>query len=138
MYVELDQLWASRAGLSICDGFVWNGYFGLAFKEVFAGGKNIEWQAVRRIKNSPLTSEEIARIEMGLKKFKLDWISIWRFLVPYRDPSLLPRQWRIAFGTQKSYKSDAKKKAKRRLYESKRRASKPPVSIQHSSSEKEV
>ncbi|CAI9756423.1 unnamed protein product [Fraxinus pennsylvanica] len=94
-------------------------------------------KAVRRIKNSPLTSEEIARIEMGLKKFKLDWISIWRFLVPYRDPSLLPRQWRIAFGTQKSYKSDAKKKAKRRLYESKRRASKPPVSIQHSSSEKE-
>ncbi|KAL2518196.1 Homeodomain-like superfamily protein [Abeliophyllum distichum] len=94
-------------------------------------------KAVRRIKNSPLTSEEIARIEVGLKKCKLDWISIWRFLVPYRDPSLLPRQWRIALGTQKSYKSDANKKAKRRLYESKRRASKPSVSTRHSSSGKE-
>ncbi|KAK4428184.1 hypothetical protein Salat_1587400 [Sesamum alatum] len=94
-------------------------------------------KAVRRMKNSPLTSEEIARIELGLKKFKLDWISIWRFFVPYRDPSLLPRQWRIASGTQKSYKSDENKKAKRRLYELKRKTSKPSPSNWHSSSEKE-
>ncbi|PIN17518.1 hypothetical protein CDL12_09829 [Handroanthus impetiginosus] len=94
-------------------------------------------KAVRRIKNSPLTSEEIARIEVGLKKFKLDWISIWRFFVPYRDPYLLPRQWRIASGTQKSYKSDANKKAKRRLYELRRKTSKPAPSTWHSSSEKE-
>ncbi|KAI3454306.1 hypothetical protein Pfo_010969 [Paulownia fortunei] len=94
-------------------------------------------KAVRRMKNSPLTSEETARIEVGLKKFKLDWISIWRFFVPYRDPSLLPRQWRIASGTQKSYKSDANKKAKRRLYELRRKTSKPSPSTWHSSSEKE-
>ena len=74
----------------------------------------------------------------GLKKFKLDFMSIWRFFLPYRDPSLLPRQWRIATGTQKSYKSDANKKAKRRLYESKRKSSKPSPSSWHSSSEKEV
>ncbi|KAG8378617.1 hypothetical protein BUALT_Bualt07G0004100 [Buddleja alternifolia] len=94
-------------------------------------------KAVRRMKNSPLTSEEIACIEAGLKKFKLDWISIWRFFVPYRDPSLLPRQWRIASGTQKSYKSDANKKAKRRLYELGRKNSKPSPSTLLSSSEKE-
>ncbi|XP_073139432.1 uncharacterized protein [Henckelia pumila] len=94
-------------------------------------------KAVRRIKNSPLTSEEIARIEVGLKKLKLDWISIWRFFVPYRDPSLLPRLWRIASGTQKSYKSDANKKAKRRLYELRRKEAKPLAPMQHSSSEKE-
>lgn len=94
-------------------------------------------KAVRRIKNSPLTSEEIARIEVGLKKLKLDWISIWRFFVPYRDPSLLPRLWRIASGTQKSYKSDANKKAKRRLYELRKKEAKPLAPMQHSSSEKE-
>ncbi|KAL1541927.1 hypothetical protein AAHA92_26084 [Salvia divinorum] len=94
-------------------------------------------KSVRRIKNAPLTLEEIARIELGLKKFKLDFMSIWRFFLPYRDPSLLPRQWRIATGTQKSYKSDANKKAKRRLYEFKRKSSKPSPSSWHSSSEKE-
>ncbi|KAL3521998.1 hypothetical protein ACH5RR_014832 [Cinchona calisaya] len=78
-------------------------------------------KAVRRMKSSPLTTEEIARIEEGLKIFKLDWMSIWKFIVPYRDPSLLPRQWRIATGTQKSYKSDEKKKSKRQLYERNRR-----------------
>lgn len=82
-------------------------------------------KVVRRMKNSPLTAEEIARIEEGLKIFKLDWMSIWKFFVPYRDPSLLPRQWRIANGTQKSYKCDATKNAKRQLYERNRRASKP-------------
>ncbi|GFP88512.1 thioredoxin-like 3-3 [Phtheirospermum japonicum] len=93
-------------------------------------------KAVRRMKNSPLTSEEMARIDVGLKRFKLDWISIWRSFVPYRDPSLLPRQWRIACGTQKSYKSDADKNAKRRLNQLKRKTSKPP-STGHSFSEKE-
>ncbi|CAN4100583.1 unnamed protein product [Withania somnifera] len=78
-------------------------------------------KAVRRMKNSPLTAEEVARIEEGLKVFKLDWMSVWKFIVPYRDPSLLPRQWRTAIGTQKSYTSDANKKAKRRLYDLERR-----------------
>ncbi|MCD7466311.1 Homeodomain-like super protein [Datura stramonium] len=78
-------------------------------------------KAVRRMKNSPLTAEEVARIEEGLKVFKLDWMSVWKFIVPYRDPSLLPRQWRTAIGTQKSYKSDASKRAKRRLYDLERK-----------------
>ncbi|XVE87784.1 hypothetical protein DITRI_Ditri19aG0015900 [Diplodiscus trichospermus] len=78
-------------------------------------------KAVRRIKTSPLIAEEIRGIHEGLKVFKLDWMSVWKFIVPHRDPSLLPRQWRIALGTQKSYKQDAAKKEKRRLYESERR-----------------
>ncbi|CAH9066125.1 unnamed protein product [Cuscuta epithymum] len=78
-------------------------------------------KAVRRMKNSPLTAEEFARIEEGLKVFKLDWMSVWKFIVPYRDPSLLPRQWRIAAGTQKSYRSDAITKEKRRLHDSQKR-----------------
>ncbi|KAG6641690.1 uncharacterized protein LOC122275671 [Carya illinoinensis] len=78
-------------------------------------------KAVRRMKTSPLTVEEIACIQEGLKLYKLDWMSVWRFVVPHRDPSLLPRQWRIALGTQKSYKQDAAKKEKRRLYEARRR-----------------
>lgn len=57
----------------------------------------------------------------GLKVYKYNWMSVWQFIVPHRDPSLLPRQWRIALGTQKSYKLDAAKKEKRRLYESKKR-----------------
>ena len=57
----------------------------------------------------------------GLKYYKFDWMSVWQYIVPHRDPSLLPRQWRIALGTQKSYKVDASKREKRRLYESKRR-----------------
>ncbi|CAN4099199.1 unnamed protein product [Withania somnifera] len=78
-------------------------------------------KAVWRMKNSPLTAEEVKRIEEGLKVFKLDWMSVWKFIVPYRDPSLLPRQWRTAIGTQKSYTSDASKKAKRRLYDLERK-----------------
>ncbi|XP_059624204.1 uncharacterized protein LOC132267146 [Cornus florida] len=95
-------------------------------------------KAVRRMKNSPLTAEEMARIQEGLKVFKLDWMSIWKFTVPYRDPSLLPRQWRIATGTQKIYKSNAEKKEKRRLYESHRRKCKSAASASwQTSSEKE-
>ncbi|KAK7359775.1 hypothetical protein VNO77_01740 [Canavalia gladiata] len=78
-------------------------------------------KAVRRMKTSPLTAEEIACIQEGLKIYKFDWMSVWQYIVPHRDPSLLPRQWRIALGTQKSYKVDASKREKRRLYESKRR-----------------
>lgn len=48
-------------------------------------------------------------------------MSIWQYLVPHRDPSLLPRQWRTALGTQKSYKQDEAKKERRRLYDFKRR-----------------
>ncbi|KAJ4954889.1 hypothetical protein NE237_011672 [Protea cynaroides] len=95
-------------------------------------------KAVRRMKTSPLTSEEKARIHEGLRVFKLDWMSIWKFIVPYRDPSLLPRQWRIALGTQKSYRSDAAKKEKRRLYESMRRKSKAAgIAYWQTASEKE-
>ncbi|MCL7034361.1 hypothetical protein MKW94_010913 [Papaver nudicaule] len=78
---------------------------------------------VRRMKTSPLTVEEKARIAEGLSVFKLDWMSVWKFIVPHRDPSLLPRQWRIAVGTQKSYKSEGAKKEKRRLYSKERRKS---------------
>ncbi|XP_021840162.1 uncharacterized protein [Spinacia oleracea] len=82
---------------------------------------------VRKMKTSPLTDEEKARIQEGLKAFKLDWVSVWRTMVPYRDPNLLPRQWRIAIGTQKSYKADSAKKEKHRVYESNRRRSKMAV-----------
>ncbi|XP_050235391.1 uncharacterized protein LOC126683732 [Mercurialis annua] len=78
-------------------------------------------KAVRKMKTSPLTSEEVECIQEGLRAFKHDWTSVWRFIVPHRDPSLLPRQWRVAIGTQRSYKSDAAKKEKRRVYESNRR-----------------
>nr|XP_043619049.1 uncharacterized protein LOC122590939 [Erigeron canadensis] len=81
-------------------------------------------KAVRRMKTSPLTPQEKALITEGLKVFKLDWMSVWRYVVPHRDPSLLSRQWRTAVGDQKSYKTDEHTKAKRRLYESKRRKSK--------------
>lgn len=63
----------------------------------------------------------MAKNIQGLKHYKFDWMSVWQFIVPYRDPALLPRQWRVAFGTQKSYKVDASKKDKRRSYESERR-----------------
>lgn len=78
-------------------------------------------KVIRKMKASPLTEEERARIKEGLKVFKLDWMSVWRYVVPYRDPSLLPRQWRIANGTQKSYKTSDDQKARRRLYELNRR-----------------
>jgi len=56
-----------------------------------------------------------------LRVLKNDWTSVWRFVVPHRDPSLLQRQWRVASGVQKSYtKSDAAKE-RRRTYEAKRR-----------------
>ncbi|KAK7267144.1 hypothetical protein RIF29_19808 [Crotalaria pallida] len=70
-------------------------------------------KAVRRMKTSPLTTEEIECIQEGLKIYKHDWMSVWQCVVPHRDPSLLPRQWRVALGTQKSYKVDASKKEKR-------------------------
>ncbi len=57
----------------------------------------------------------------ALKVFKYDWSKVWQFCVPHRDPALLPRQWRIALGTQKSYKSNEINKEKRRLYEAGRR-----------------
>ncbi|CAD6337361.1 unnamed protein product [Miscanthus lutarioriparius] len=76
---------------------------------------------VRRMKASPLTVEEKECIEKGLRIFKNDWTSVWKFVVPHRDPSLLQRQWRVASGVQKSYsKSDAQKE-RRRTYEAKRR-----------------
>ncbi|WVZ82191.1 hypothetical protein U9M48_029479 [Paspalum notatum var. saurae] len=76
---------------------------------------------VRRMKASPLTVEEKESIQEGLRIFKNDWTSVWRFVVPHRDPSLLQRQWRVASGVQKSYtKSDAEKE-RRRTYEAKRR-----------------
>lgn len=78
-------------------------------------------KAVKRWKTSPLTPQEKARIEEGLKVFKLDWMAVWQYVVPYRDPTLLARQYRTAVGNQKSYKIDELKKAKRRLYESNRR-----------------
>ncbi|KAI4365466.1 hypothetical protein MLD38_021451 [Melastoma candidum] len=78
-------------------------------------------KAVRRMKTSPLTAEEMQYIQEGLKIYKLDWMSVWKYVVPHRDPSLLPRQWRIAMGIQKSYKVDPAKKQKRCKYEAERR-----------------
>lgn len=66
-------------------------------------------------------------------------MSIWKFIVPHRDPTLLMRQFRIATGTQKSYKTDAAKKEKRRIYESNRRKFRGLSSMTwQSASEKEV
>ena len=48
-------------------------------------------------------------------------MSVRKYVVPHRDPSLLPRQWRIAMGIQKSYKVDPAKKQKRCKYEAERR-----------------
>jgi hypothetical protein len=57
----------------------------------------------------------------GLKIFKNDWTSVWKFVLPYRDPAQLQRQWKVATGVQRSYsKSDALKE-KRRTYEAKRK-----------------
>ncbi|KAL5974445.1 hypothetical protein ACLOJK_031110 [Asimina triloba] len=95
-------------------------------------------KAVRRMKTSPLTAEEKARIHEGLKVLKLNWISVWRFCVPHRDPALLPRQWRIALGTQKSYKSSEEAKEKRRLYEKRRRNAKKSFTSWQSVSDKEA
>lgn len=78
-------------------------------------------KAVRRMKASPLTPEEKACIHEGLRVLKSDWIKVWQYCVPYRDPALLPRQWRIAQGIQKSYKTDDATKERRRLYEARRR-----------------
>ncbi|KAF8030132.1 hypothetical protein BT93_E2536 [Corymbia citriodora subsp. variegata] len=78
-------------------------------------------KAVRRMKTSPLTAEEVQCIQEGFKIYKLDWMSVCKFIVPHRDPSLLPRQWRVALGTQKSYKQNPTKKEKRRAYEAERR-----------------
>ncbi|KAJ0963458.1 hypothetical protein J5N97_028580 [Dioscorea zingiberensis] len=95
-------------------------------------------KAVRRMKASPLTSDEQARIYEGLKVFKHDWLSVWKFFVPHRDPSLLQRQWRTATGTQKSYKKCEALKLKRRLYEAKRRERKASLGDCQLSSRKEV
>lgn len=68
--------------------------------------------------------------QQGLKLYKSDWMSVWQYIVPHRDPFLLPRQWRIALGTQKSYKTDESKKEKRRLYESERRKLRAATTIE--------
>ncbi|WOL09149.1 hypothetical protein Cni_G17902 [Canna indica] len=95
-------------------------------------------KTVRRMKTSPLTADEKARIYEGLKLFKQDWLSVWKIFVPHRDPSLLPRQWRIATGTQKSYKKSEAIKEKRRLYEARRRRLKASISDGNTLFEKEV
>ncbi|KAL2652074.1 hypothetical protein R1flu_020202 [Riccia fluitans] len=81
-------------------------------------------KAVRRMKSSPLSAVEKARIQEGLKIYKYDWHKVWEFCVPHRDPAVLPRQWRIALGTQKSYKTSESSKERRRLYEANRRQAK--------------
>ncbi|KAL9384276.1 hypothetical protein Peur_024599 [Populus x canadensis] len=94
-------------------------------------------KAVRRMKTSPLTTEETERIQEGLRVYKLDWLSVWKFVVPHRDPSLLPRQLRIALGTQKSYKQDAAKKEKRRISEARKRSRTTELSNWKPASDKE-
>ncbi|KAL0908828.1 hypothetical protein M5K25_023337 [Dendrobium thyrsiflorum] len=94
-------------------------------------------KTVRRMKSSPLTEHEKALIDKGLRIFKNNWLSVWEYCVPHRDPSMLARQWRIATGTQKSYKKTEAVKEKRRLYEAKRRRLKTCMTEQENS-EKEV
>ncbi|PKU64803.1 hypothetical protein MA16_Dca012667 [Dendrobium catenatum] len=94
-------------------------------------------KTVRRMKSSPLTEHEKALIDKGLRIFKNNWLSVWENCVPHRDPSMLARQWRIATGTQKSYKKTEVVKEKRRLYEAKRRRLKACMADQENS-EKEV
>jgi hypothetical protein len=65
-------------------------------------------------------------------------LSVWKFVVPHRDPSLLPRQLRIALGTQKSYKQDAAKKEKRRISEARKRSRTTELSNWKPASDKEV
>uniref|UniRef100_A0A453R001 Uncharacterized protein n=1 Tax=Aegilops tauschii subsp. strangulata TaxID=200361 RepID=A0A453R001_AEGTS len=74
----------------------------------------------------------------GLKIFKHDWTSIWKFVVPYRDPSLLQRQWRVANGVQRSYSKSEALKAKRRTYEAKRRQLKASMADSQVGREQEV
>lgn len=59
-----------------------------------------------------------------MKLFKMDWMAVWKYAVPHRDPSLISRQYRTAVGKQKSYKGDELKREKRRAYERQRRKSK--------------
>ncbi|CAL9771784.1 unnamed protein product [Musa acuminata subsp. burmannicoides] len=80
----------------------------------------------------------IAWSNQGLKLFKQDGLSVWKYFVPHRDPSLLPRQWRIATGTQKSYRKSEAIKEKTRLYEAKRRRLKASMADGHTLSEKEI
>ncbi|KAH9550582.1 hypothetical protein CY35_10G079500 [Sphagnum magellanicum] len=74
-------------------------------------------KAVRRMKSAPFTAEEKECIEEALKVYKYDWARIWQFCVPHRDPVALPRQWRIALGTQKLYESHETNEEKRQAYE---------------------
>ncbi|KAK7829465.1 hypothetical protein CFP56_029415 [Quercus suber] len=46
----------------------------------------------------------LIQISQGHKVYKLDWMFVWQFFVSHREPSLLPRQLLVAFGTQRSYK----------------------------------
>ncbi|KAF3330244.1 Myb-like protein O [Carex littledalei] len=78
-------------------------------------------KAVRHMKTSPLGPDEIMQIQEGLKLYKNDWSLVWKLVVPHRDPALLPRQWRVAMGTQKSYAKSEVTREKRRRYEAKRR-----------------
>ncbi|KAH7441467.1 hypothetical protein KP509_03G039200 [Ceratopteris richardii] len=78
-------------------------------------------KAVRRLKTSPLTKEEEACIEEGLKFFRSDWLKVWEHCVPYRDPATLSRLWRAAVGLQKSYNASEEAKEKHRIGEKMRR-----------------
>lgn len=78
-------------------------------------------KAVRRLKTSPLTKEEEACIEEGLKFFRSDWMKVWEHCVPYRDPTTLSRLWRAAVGLQKSYSANEEAKEKHRIGEKMRR-----------------
>ncbi|CAI0468323.1 unnamed protein product [Linum tenue] len=95
-------------------------------------------KAVRRMKASPLRAEEIERIQEALRVYKMDWMSIWKFIVPHRDPSLLPRQWRLALGTQKSYKQDAAQKERRKKYAFNRRSKAADLLNQKTTLDKEL
>lgn len=85
-----------------------------------------------------LTFPLIPTLVQGLKIFKHDWTSVWKFVLPYRDPSLLQRQWRVANGVQRSYSKSEALKAKRRTYEAKRRKLKASMADSQVGREQEV
>jgi hypothetical protein len=54
------------------------------------------------MKASPLTADEIMCINGALRIYD-NWGDVWKFCLPYRDPSKLYGQWRNSFNS--SHKS---------------------------------
>ncbi|TXG71867.1 hypothetical protein EZV62_000446 [Acer yangbiense] len=114
-----------------------------------------------QFKSSPIYIGIHCRLlALGMMEYNTDWKAIQRRLLPckisiryllgrktvahrkhqktpLRDPALLRRQWRIALGTQKSYKQDAAKEEKRQMHELKRRCKTADLANWHLDYDKE-